>query len=870
MSIENHQLYNTDIAVADLNAIARIGYWKFNIKTQEFQLDKVTYEILELPHGTPHKKKGVAFFQDKLQSIKQLITTSLKENIPLNNVLKLSSIDTSDIWVLLIGKRNSEHKGNIEISGLLQDITDRKKSENELSRKNELLDFTENKAGLGHWKWDLTMNLITCSENISRIIGTPIGTPVTIQKLTEGIHPEDLEYALQHLKNSVKNKFFKTLFHRFILNNGSERVIQVLGEPIFDDTDELTGFMCSSQDVTARKYFENELLKKNQLFLVAQKKIKFGYWQWDHKTNLVNCSENMSRFLNIEENTKFPLNILLKDVHPEDIDYVHACLNETVKTKLFIAFSHRIVRNDAIRYIKVNGKVNTDKNGNVLDVLGISQDVTDQKAVENKLLSKNQLLTFAEQISKIGHWQWNLITNTIDWSPNLYRIFELDVNLKIEFQTYFHYIHPDDRDNVMAKINKLRETKTHESVTHRIILANGNIKTIYLSATVTNIESGGVIEMVGTLQDVSEHRAEEIKFKGLLESAPNATLIIGKGNIIQMINKEAVNLFGYTSEELVGKSLNLLIPSRFDEKRKPARKKFQKNPKVLKLDLGEDFYMIDKSGKEIPVEATLGPLQNKGGLLISMAIRNITDEKLYQYKILNAKEELELLTKELTDQNHQLADFTQITSHNLRAPVSNLNSLLEIYKIMDDEEDRKELFLKFETVISHLTSTLNTLIEALNAKNNTAIDRREVSFSSTLIKTEEIFTAEILSTKAVIKSDFSEVDSIFYHKIYLESIFQNLVGNALKYKSDDRTPEIEIFSKINKNKVTLCFKDNGLGIDLKRHGHKVFGLNKVFHNHPEAKGIGLFMTKTQIEAMGGKIVVESKVNEGTTFSIHFN
>ncbi|MGS0528198.1 ATP-binding protein [Zobellia nedashkovskayae] len=91
----------------------------------------------------------------------------------------------------------------------------------------------------------------------------------------------------------------------------------------------------------------------------------------------------------------------------------------------------------------------------------------------------------------------------------------------------------------------------------------------------------------------------------------------------------------------------------------------------------------------------------------------------------------------------------------------------------------------------------------------------------------------------------------------------------MKYKSPERVPEIEITSKLDNGKIILSFKDNGLGIDLEKHGHKIFGLNKVFHNHPEAKGIGLFMTKTQIEAMGGKITVTSKVNEGTTFSVHF-
>ena len=123
---------------------------------------------------------------------------------------------------------------------------------------------------------------------------------------------------------------------------------------------------------------------------------------------------------------------------------------------------------------------------------------------------------------------------------------------------------------------------------------------------------------------------------------------------------------------------------------------------------------------------------------------------------------------------------------------------------------------------------------------------------------------------AIIKSDFSKASTIRYNRIYMESIFLNLVGNAIKYKSEDRIPEIRITSELENGKIVLKFQDNGLGIDLEQHGHKLFGLNKVFHRHPDAKGVGLFLTKTQIEAMGGAISACSTVNVGTTFTIHFD
>ena len=103
----------------------------------------------------------------------------------------------------------------------------------------------------------------------------------------------------------------------------------------------------------------------------------------------------------------------------------------------------------------------------------------------------------------------------------------------------------------------------------------------------------------------------------------------------------------------------------------------------------------------------------------------------------------------------------------------------------------------------------------------------------------------------------------------MESVFQNLISNAIKYKANNRTPEIIIRTVQLENDIEMRISDNGLGIDMKQHGDKLFGLHKIFHGHKEARGVGLFLVKTQVEALGGSIHVESKVNKGTTFIVWF-
>jgi len=221
----------------------------------------------------------------------------------------------------------------------------------------------------------------------------------------------------------------------------------------------------------------------------------------------------------------------------------------------------------------------------------------------------------------------------------------------------------------------------------------------------------------------------------------------------------------------------------------------------------------------------------------------------------------------LNHKNQKLSDFTNITSHNLRGPIGNLKSLLSFYGTATDDEDRSEIIDKLNTVVSSIDTTMNTLIESIKVRNIKTTKKEPVLFSKTLAKTKDDMHLDITKANAKITADFSAIDLVQYNKVYLESIFFNLISNAIKYKSPERTVEINITSEKVANKTVLTFSDNGLGIDLKRHGSKLFGLNKTFHKHPDAKGIGLYMTKEQIESLNGTITAKSTINVGTDFII---
>jgi signal transduction histidine kinase len=165
---------------------------------------------------------------------------------------------------------------------------------------------------------------------------------------------------------------------------------------------------------------------------------------------------------------------------------------------------------------------------------------------------------------------------------------------------------------------------------------------------------------------------------------------------------------------------------------------------------------------------------------------------------------------------------------------------------------------------------MNDLMDTLKVKTQTDLERTEIRFKEILDKVVQSLEGELITAEASVTFDFNNTPTIIYPKPYLESIFQNLLSNAIKYRSSKRKASIHFETGMLKDSVILRVSDNGLGIDLEKFGDKVFGLHRTFHTHEEARGVGLFLIKTQIESMGGAITVESSVDKGTTFTIRFN
>lgn len=262
---------------------------------------------------------------------------------------------------------------------------------------------------------------------------------------------------------------------------------------------------------------------------------------------------------------------------------------------------------------------------------------------------------------------------------------------------------------------------------------------------------------------------------------------------------------------------------------------------------------------------SINPVRHSDNSIIGISLTciDITERK-------QAELELQQIANEIIQRNKDLEQFAYIVSHNLRSPLSNIMGAANVMQYEDiSDSDKQRLLQGIYTSTKKLDDVVVDLNKILQVSRNISENRQNVVLSTMIDDIKTSINHLIEAEKAQIISDFTEGNVLFTLKSYLHSIFINLITNSIKYRRPNVAPVITIQGKNTGKGFSIVFADNGIGIDTNKYKDRIFGLYRRFHETAEGKGLGLFMVKTQVETLGGKITVESEVNVGTTFTIVF-
>lgn len=245
---------------------------------------------------------------------------------------------------------------------------------------------------------------------------------------------------------------------------------------------------------------------------------------------------------------------------------------------------------------------------------------------------------------------------------------------------------------------------------------------------------------------------------------------------------------------------------------------------------------------------------------------NVSKLKEAEEKLVEINEQFGLSLAEVKRKNTELEQFAYVATHDLRTPLINLGHLFSLLEVNDEDSRNKKILDKMNISIGQMSETLHDLIDILAINADRADRFRRVRFQDVFEHLVLGIEVMIKNSNAKIETDF-KVESINYITSHLNSLFQNLVTNAIRYKHEDRAPNIKIRTYQLSDYTCLAVSDNGMGIDLSKHRSKLFGMFKPLHEGRGGRGLGLYILKSQVEMMGGRIEVESEPGIGTTFTV---
>lgn len=349
----------------------------------------------------------------------------------------------------------------------------------------------------------------------------------------------------------------------------------------------------------------------------------------------------------------------------------------------------------------------------------------------------------------------------------------------------------------------------------------------------------------------------QLQLESLFEQSIDCLCIANYEGYFVKTNPAFMELLGYSEEELGSRLISEFIYEEDRPLTAAHREKLKKNVPLVNF---ENRYVC-KNGELVWLHWTSIPMEKEQ--LIYAIAKDITYKKELESERISR-------LGHLWEVNEKLKRLNYTTSHDLRSPLNNLISMVDLIDPTKVEDAETLEILSFIRLSAEgLKASLDSLVDASKQNNILAEKLEVVSFSKTLLKVQRNIGTLIRNAGVKFEVDFSAMEGVEFISSYMESIFLNLITNSIKYARPGVPPIISIRSDCGDGTQTLTYSDNGLGFDMDKVGHLVFSLDQKFHGHEDSKGVGLYLVHSHVASLGGTITVDSKVNEGTVFTIKF-
>ncbi len=503
--------------------------------------------------------------------------------------------------------------------------------------------------------------------------------------------------------------------------------------------------------------------------------------------------------------------------------------------------------------------------------LEIIEKTRQKQIADEKLAHSERKLKEAQAIAHFGSWEIDLEKNVTVWSEEALRIYGLpETDTLQQGDVWLQHVHPDDLEMVKKISEETWKYYQNSAYFHRIIRKDGDVRSVYVVSKFEFDKEGKPYGIYGVIHDVTDLKLADEKMK---QSEANLNMIMDlipqyifakdyHGRFV-FANKSFAELCGLRPEDMVTRTMIETIPADNN-----VNKYLEQDRRIIDTGIQHIEPVVlfkDLNGNERVFHTTKVPyvLPGTNEKVVLGVAQDITEQRRTE------KERANLLA-DMMQRNKDLEQFSYITSHNLRSPVANIKGLTDLLNTEGNTAEEVAVFVQeLHVAAGKLDDVIKDLNQILQIKNNAAEHTELLRFDSVVSDVCLSISDQIKNEGVEIIVNFGKAPEINTIKSYLHSIFFNLISNSIRYRLPDRAAVIHIETYKTDDLLTVVYKDNGQGIDLEKWGNHVFGMYRKFHNNTEGKGMGLYMTKTHVETMGGRIYLESEVNKGVTFTIEY-
>jgi len=640
-------------------------------------------------------------------------------------------------------------------------------------------------------------------------------------------------------------------------------------------------FSVAIRDVSSRKLAELELIKSNDRSKIFIQQAPNALAMFDMDLRYLAASEKWIKDYNLVGR-----DIIGKshyDIFPEigeEWKLIHQdCLKGAINQCDEAPFERADGTTQWLTWDVRPWYISEDKIGGLLMY---TSDITHIKAENQARQRTEEILDKTNEVARIGTWEVDLVSNTVLWSRVTKEIHGVEPEYKPELSTAINFFKEGtSRQMILDAVSNAAETGVGYDLELELVTAKGSHSWVRAIGQ-AELKNGVCKRLYGVFQDIDEikkSRESLNKANNELSTILNAghVSIIGTNEkgIITHFSKGAELLLHYSAKEMVGINTPELIHLKQEviERGEELSALFGKTIDGFDIFVAEalqkpfdsrEWTYVRKDGSTFPVQLVITAIRNTEGEVTGFlgVATDISDVK-------KAEEAMKTLLDITTEQNKRLKNFAHIVSHNLMSHSGNIGMLLDLFIKKNPQESDNEIIKHIRVASDSLKETILNLNEVVLINNSIDQNLIPVSLSTAISSAINNVNQLAADSSVTISNQVNPSILVTCLPAYLDSILLNFITNGIKYRSPEREGKIMLSAEIRDKFVILTIEDNGLGINLDKNRDKLFGMYKTFHGNKDARGIGLFITKNQVESMGGKIEVESEVNKGTIFNVFF-